>query len=278
MDRGNSIRRPFSTGRIAVFAVVALCVPTVLHGQHPTGSTVPGVQYEGCNLCHGPHVGGRSDGYNLRAGDSGGMATAPGLGAASRSCLRCHSSVSERLRQPEFSGSSVAGVDGRFLQYDLSDDHPLGQIQRNSILDDGTTLEDPTRALRGSSALGRFDEVGKIECTLCHDPHEEYSIVPGPEEQKILCGSCHDAATYSLESHASLACGNCHSLHGGHTGDLLAEPTSTILCQSCHETGGVSASFSMERSASATVALPPAPRGHSRPPEGECTSCHRLHE
>ena len=277
-DEFLSARVSLTVWRLVPLATALVCLPAIADAQHATGSAVTGAQYDGCTLCHGSHPI-QSDGYALRSGDLGGIATAPGLGTASRSCLRCHSTASERVRQPEFSSAPVASVGGKFLQFDLSNDHPLGRVGSASILDEGSGLEDPVRGLGGSVVLsGGFYDFAQIECTLCHDPHEEYSIIPGPEEQKVLCGSCHDPATYAFESHTSLACGNCHSLHGGYTGDLLAEPTSTVLCQSCHETGGVSSFFSVRSGTSAAVALPPAPRGHARPPDGECTSCHRLHE
>ena len=258
--------------------LASVCVPAGLAAQHATGSVVTAPEYEGCNLCHGTHPE-RSEDYGLRTGDGGPIAGAPGLGGASKSCLRCHSTSSERLRQPEFSAAPMAAVDGKYLQYDLTDDHPLGQVGRRSILDEGSAVGDPRKSLRANVVMGRgFEETGEVECTLCHNPHDRHSIVPGPEEQKVLCGSCHEPATYAFEGHPSLACGNCHDLHGGQEGNLLAEPTSTVLCNSCHEAGGVGVSQRLEGSGSAAIVLPPAPRGHTRAPEGDCVSCHRLHE
>ena len=251
--------------------LVALCVPTCLEAQHPTGAAMLAPEYEGCNLCHGPHSGQRN---------GGSIAGAPGLGAASRSCLRCHWTASERMRQPEFSAVPTA-VHGKYLQYDLTDDHPLGQVSRQSILEDTSPLVDPTRSLRATVLVGpgvNDNDLGQIECILCHDPHDRHSVIPRTEELGILCGTCHDPASYAFAGHTSLACGNCHSLHGGHDGRLLAERTSTVLCQSCHESGGMSLTESLDVSPTAVVQLPPAPRGHERAPEGECISCHQLHK
>ncbi|MGW8283595.1 MAG: hypothetical protein ACWGON_09875, partial [Gemmatimonadota bacterium] len=112
---------------ILVFILVSAGSLQAQHAERDP--TIQAGEEQGCVLCHGGHPGG--GGYGLRVdGVPGADVQAPGLGNTSRSCLRCHSTATQRGKQPEFRGGFSDRGTGRFLGLDLGDDHPLGRMQR----------------------------------------------------------------------------------------------------------------------------------------------------
>ena len=75
-----------------------------------------------------------------------------------------------------------------------------------------------------------------------------------------------------LAGHSTLACSTCHSVHGGHETELLAEPIADVLCNSCHGPGGTLIGSEMN-----AIAVAAAPEGHLEPQSERCTVCHTLH-
>jgi hypothetical protein len=264
---------------LAGLALVILAV-SPLSAQHAeTDPTVQNLDEQGCVLCHGGHPGG--GGYGLKIGQvPGAEAQAPGLGNVSKSCLRCHASASLRERQPEFRGRFDSDR-GRFLGVDLADDHPLGRF------DSGTTGS--LNAWRSPEQTASFKVSGfgfaggpdAVECVLCHDPHDRTGALPGPFEQQEICGSCHETLLVTDINHVQLACTDCHKLHGGRRGDLLAaSPTVDMTCNTCHAPAG-GASVVLERR---DDLLDPTSRGvgaapsHTPPRDGDCVDCHTQHQ
>lgn len=264
--------------------VTMLAVSTPALAQTHDGTTIGG----DCSPCHTPH-GAASGPFLLVPGDdgaggdvSGGGSAAslasvvdPALGRTTLSCLRCHSTPALRdaVRQPnsrlesEIAPSSYLG--------DLSDDHPLARS------DDRGVVRPPPR--RAGSAIrsrvwssGGTTPVGGVrlpECTTCHDVHSRNQLIPEADLQRAMCLGCHDAAKYGIQSHNSLACGECHDLHGGSEATLLAERNPDVLCTSCHDP--TAASFSLREGRTTVLRGPP---GHpQRPPTGSCLSCHAAH-
>jgi predicted CXXCH cytochrome family protein len=250
--------------------------------QHPsrTEAIEISVEYSNCAMCHETHSQSATA-YSLRVSEIPVVVSrnSPGttqLGSITRSCVRCHLTGDLRDRQPGFAGSSSSSSSGSdsYLGLDLRDDHPLGQL--NLALATGHSSALPVRALERSELGSTRPPLGAatqdVECTTCHDPHRRTGSVPTPEEQRLLCTGCHEPGGYSLRSHSSLACSDCHSLHGGTEVALLAEPVLDLLCNSCHDPSGVPLGTRAHR-----PELPQAPSGHDRSLGESCLGCHEAH-
>ena len=262
----------------AVVAVVLILVPlTAAHAQHAEDSpAAQAAEVSGCAFCHGGHAGGA--GYGLRTDDvSAAEMQAPGLGNVSKSCLRCHTTSSQRGRQPEFRGRAPVDMGRPFLGNDLSDDHPIGRME--STLAGTLNTWETTRTVDPFlSSSGRGSPSG-IECVLCHDPHDRAAILPDVDLQIAMCAECHDSTVYTFQNHATLGCTDCHRLHGGRPGDLLDGSDSKGVCIRCHNPSGTIPQADPDRPLSAGVSMRAvsAPSGHSTPPPGDCIECHSQH-
>ncbi len=223
-----------------------------LAGQHPPGAGE-------CELCHAAHRPGEA--YLLVAGQPGPAQTAP-LGAVSRSCLRCHTTPSLRRRQPEFAGEApLTSAAGRYLGVDLSGGHPLGAPDRGRLLSPVRAWRDPRL---GPGRPGEWTV--ELKCTTCHDPHARSGPLPDGERLRSVCMGCHELGRYGLGSHATVACTDCHALHGAlsDAGALLRGVDAETLCRSCHD-----------RRVAPLGLSPATPPGH--PAARTCSGCHAVH-
>ncbi len=191
-----------------------------------------------CNACHDPHA---SDDFRM-------------LKAAGASlCLGCHPS-SAALKNVHL-GRNLDGMDC------LSCHNPHGSDNRKLIrqLRHKPFAQKNCRACHGkgdsvevclechSEVLGTFNVTHshlngngrENPCTSCHNPHA--GDRPGffPNNEGMVCRSCH-AGTFarrsaSLHKHPSWnTCTDCHSLHGGNAlGMFVDEPDKT--CAKCHK-------------------------------------------
>ena len=217
----------------------------------------------------------------LTAGDVG-PAQLANLGAASRSCLRCHVTPSTRARQPEFSdGVPLSLSTGKYVGRDLANGHPVGRLDRPGRLFGSAARRDPRRLTRSASVALLLESNGTaaIECTTCHDPHRRTGPVPSSAEQRAICAGCHDPATYEYAGHTTVPCSGCHDLHdgggGGAASALLREPDSELLCRSCHDPGRAVLSPNLR---AAVGHAPITPAGHDQDTSGgSCLTCHAPH-
>ena len=138
---------------------------------------------------------------------------------SSRDCLVCHDGAFAL-------GSIWASYIGRRLPLgpvservslggDLSDDHPVSFVYDSSLARRKSGLADPSTLPRQV----RLDSRGRLQCTTCHNPHEErfskFLVVDNSVSQ--LCTSCHRFQSVGSSYHTSTntACGSCHRVHGG---------------------------------------------------------------
>ncbi len=265
----------------SLLVLMALTVAGEATAQHPVSPTAPTLQ-DGCDICHGTH---RADAgaYSLKGGAERGMwqqlthAQAPGLSGVSQSCLRCHGTPELRAREPEYSGRPAAAIgSGAYLGLDLSDDHRLGSIEDSEGLPRFGRTAAP-RSVPGSLRIGRWipeGEASHIECTTCHDPHRRDIGPLSSAELQVVCGNCHDPATYTLPGHADQPCTDCHRMHGGAETNLLAEHDTDALCTECHGAPAGGPAPPMD------AHLTTGSRASFRSSPGElntCTDCHIVH-
>jgi predicted CXXCH cytochrome family protein len=245
-----------------------------------------------CRLCHRAHVSSMQPYLLLMDSEAMGTYPSPGIDGSSESCLRCHWTAALRDQQSEF----LAPADPLATSYlgpQLGDDHPIGRQGGGSgsggtdpLASMGSLTEDPLASPAGMS-VPLFNVSlapdGSIQCFTCHEPHAPGStIVPDMIEQLTLCEVCHVPYMPSPTEHTSLACTDCHRLHGGAMPGLLRDPDTNAVCLTCHSTtptfllmaGDVTAG-SMDGGVPLSVTS--APVGHELPPPGECIACHPQH-
>jgi predicted CXXCH cytochrome family protein len=233
---------------------------------------------ESCRLCHSTHEGAPGS-AGLVTGEDRGQERwlqmyAPGAGAVTLSCLRCHLTEAERVRQPEFSYMAPLTDQSTFIGTDLGNDHPLGSLDRLSLVP-RVDLSDPRQMRPTDLSLAARHTV--IECTTCHDPHDRVSGKPDALKQREVCGACHDPATYQYESHSDQACSECHSMHGAARQTLLADQDASRLCGRCHLAG--SSMRASEDAGSGSVRPAPIPTsGEGHELGGDCLACHGGHQ
>ena len=185
---------------------------------------------------------------------------------ASRLCLSCHDGTLAlgNLRVAPRTGRASLGVlTGRAaLGTNLADDHPISFVYDE-------VLASRRRELALPAALPndvRLDHTGQMQCTSCHDPHENpyRMFLTRDDRGGDLCISCHTDGDWLTSAHATSqarwtgsgdnpwpgspydnvadnACSNCHSTHAAPRGArLLRDNQEHRVCLDCHN-GSVSA-------------------------------------
>lgn len=178
---------------------------------------------------------------------------------ASRTCLSCHDGTiavgQTRTGRIRMAGGDVPLRPGEraHLGTDLRGSHPV-------------SLRVPPSRKVHEPAQGdgvRLDRYGQVQCTSCHDPHDEWGdpaagkFLVRPES--VLCSSCHsgpisaaagthassqapfrDPATGRTRTMAEAGCTVCHVSHAGAPGNRLLRPDrgGDGLCLECHGVSG----------------------------------------
>jgi len=179
---------------------------------------------------------------------------------SSRLCLSCHDGTLAmgNLRvAPKGSRFSLGPLTGRAaLGTDLSDDHPISFAYDSALAVRRGQLADPLTLPRAV----RLDDTGQLQCTTCHDPHEDRNPTFLRMDNRFgaLCTTCHQprnwfGSTHSVSSATwkgtgsnpwlpgafatvgENACLNCHRPHSaGHPQRLLAQSAEPAVCIVCH--------------------------------------------
>lgn len=140
-----------------------------------------------CVYCHTPHrskaagpAWNRSDGgrvyvkYWSPTLDAYGPGGAPPIDGVSRLCLSCHDgtvALSKGLR----SGRPALTARRRGLGIDLAGSHPLSFRITESLIIRNNARDLPLRTLAEmkNDREVKLDSHDKIQCTTCHDPHND---------------------------------------------------------------------------------------------------------
>jgi predicted CXXCH cytochrome family protein len=273
--------------RSLVVALVAVCAYSasayaqtqVARTVHNLSATGPGrtraQQSVGvCVFCHTPHNAEPTralwnrdlPGTTYRLYESSTMkAVVNQPTGSSRLCLSCHDGIVAlgrlRVRPGHERGASLASMPAinpaMSLGTDLSNDHPVSFTYDTALALNDDELVDP-KALPRTAPL---DEDHQMQCTSCHDPHEER----WPDFLRIDprfgadCTVCHRQRYWRQSSHATSpaiwrggglppwpangystmaenACLSCHRVHGAaHGPRLLAQPLEAQNCTICHD-------------------------------------------
>lgn len=253
-----------------------------ISGPGPIKSTV---EEEICVFCHTPHRARRDIPYLWNRADSTAnyttyesstlYATVGQPTGASKLCLSCHDgtialgAVLSRPTEVPFAGGVRFFPEGPSkLGTDLSDDHPVSFVYDENLAATNGELASP------SSLTGRIrpDASGQVQCTSCHDPHDDTNgkFLLEPNNFSNLCVTCHTRRDWNISAHATSnatwpgsgpdpwphtdfvtvaenGCENCHSPHnaGGHAG-LLNYLNEEDNCLACHNSNVASTNIETE--------------------------------
>lgn len=244
-----------STARrsLAVWLLVLAWAPAahgkLLDSKHNLSASGPGPYKaaeteQPCVFCHTPHRAASSRAlWNRDAApvtyqlyESSTLAARPGQPTgSSRLCLSCHDGLTAMgaLRVPPRTGRPQVGALGGAgaLGTDLSDDHPVSFVYDSRLAAEQTELADP-------SALPRelpLDRTGQLQCTTCHDPHENQrrKFLRMEDRGGALCVSCHRLQGWQASAHAT----STASTRSVATDQGLAAPATVAeqACRSCHQ-------------------------------------------
>ncbi|MCL5280213.1 MAG: hypothetical protein M1376_09940 [Planctomycetes bacterium] len=155
---------------------------------------------------------------------------------SSKLCLSCHDgtvALTETITGA--AGGAYISAGGSNLGTDLSDDHPISFVYSS-----GLSAEDPQiRPPLGLSPLLKLDRSGELQCTTCHDAHDnrhgKFLVMPNDRSQ--MCVSCHNMKSWTTSVHESsavlVAASSDPYLQSGNRG-TLAE----VGCLACHRPHG----------------------------------------
>lgn len=328
MKTPSPMRMLFRAGAaVALLAAPGARAETILHSRHNlsvsgTGDVRASTETEVCIFCHTPH-GGSNQAPLWNRFDAVGSYTpytsstskaAPGQPTgSSKLCLSCHDGtvalgmVRSRTRDIDMAdGHTHMPAGATNLGQDLSDDHPVSFPYDASLAQRRKELRNPA-SLTGEV---RLDRNGEMQCTSCHDPHNnqfgDFLVVE--DVRGALCLECHDpdywdASIHNLDTstwsgagddpwpasdHTTVrdnACANCHRSHNAGTPErlltFLGEERNCLVCHS-----GNVAARNMEpefRKPSAHDVFAyigvhdPGENVADSAPHIECVDCHNPH-
>ncbi|MBI5608919.1 MAG: hypothetical protein HY902_08550 [Deltaproteobacteria bacterium] len=265
---------------------------------HDLSKSLPGVRADGesCVFCHTTHQAGREGPlwnvepshrvYRPYQGSEGGVPRGQPDGS-SKLCLSCHDGLVAPLirRLPAVNnGTKPLQLQPSLDRTagDLATSHPVSTSYMASTARLQWQLLPAALVLRQATpgAAAPIDPQGRIQCTSCHDPHNNRNgnFLRLPQEGDRLCRSCHDPRGYDAAAHVGsqsngqkMGCSTCHVSHGAVLGTAMLRATEPVLCIHCHReqvrsttliTGGHGAIQHGERRSVQRV---------------ECSTCHDPH-
>ena len=287
------------------------------------GSSVRAVsEQDVCIFCHTPHNSSTeaplwnrysSGAFYTPYNSSTLKATVGQPTGASKLCLSCHDGtvalgmVRSRTKAIPLAGGIDRMPRGRAnLGTDLSDDHPVSFTYDTALLSKDKELRNPVSL----TAAVRPDKAGQLQCTSCHDPHNNQygKFLTMNNAQSALCVSCHDKDYWTLSDHrtstkkwngkgpnpwpnvtgatvADNGCENCHTPHGAGTAALLMNAAGEEQnCYPCHNGNvaekNIQAEFakrSRHDVAATTGIHDPTENNASSARHVECVDCHNPH-
>ena len=170
-------------------------------------------------------------------------------------CLGCHDgtiALGDLLSRTESAGTAASDSRTR-----LSDGHPVSLPYEPGRGANGPGLKRRERL----PEQVRLDASGKIQCTTCHDPHDDTygNFLVMDYSDKTLCVACHNLPNWETSAHntaqvawnhqgtdpwpfttsrgtvADHGCANCHTPHTAGDGrNLLNFSAEEDNCLSCH--------------------------------------------
>jgi DmsE family decaheme c-type cytochrome len=193
-----------------------------------------GVQYQGCEACHGP---GKA--HAEAGGDITKIIRFKELSReeSSKRCLSCHEFGEEHANflRSEHLKNNVGCVDCHSAHHPKVERALLMMAQ--PMLCYGCHLE--IKPQFSKPVHHRVDE-GLMSCSNCHNPHGGFMTrqLRSTAAQDQVCFGCHtDKAGPFVFEHAPVkteGCVSCHTPHGSSNPRLLKRSQVNVLCLECH--------------------------------------------
>ncbi len=322
MNKGFFLFLLFILSGLSVFAGSIKHTKHNLSSGSPMGDIKSGETSMICIFCHTSHTG-RSFApmWNRETGvpvytlyDSSTLHSSPGQpDGSSKLCLSCHDGtialgrVLNRKNKFAMLNTSMGRMPrGKRanLGSDLSDDHPIS-FNPSMAVSSSPELKHPS-----PSDKVAYDKQGKIQCTSCHDPHNDThgDFLSRSNVNAGICKTCHEPVGFSgLSTHdlssrtwnghgkdpwpntpysnvSDNSCINCHSSHGAEGKErLLTDSREEDVCFICHN-GNVAANVKRDF-AKISAHNVKSYQGIHDPTENirtaskhvECSDCHNPH-
>ena len=235
-----------------------------------------------CTFCHTPHLSksavpmwSHQDSavveYGLYSSSTlQSQVEQPGSADSSKLCLSCHDgtvalgNMADGAVIPFLQGSQyrlpMSSPSNLYKGVGLGANHPFAFKPSNSI----ETQSPPVKA------AVRLDAAGRVQCTTCHDPHNEFidptvgKFLVESNVRSALCLKCHAKLGWSTSSHrqppnttddllynavqgahtgysgvSNNGCETCHRPHNATVSARLLKAVEENVCYSCHN-GSVS--------------------------------------
>ncbi len=221
-----------------------------VHGILPGDSSTRGSSGNACLLCHSPHNGGLMTprwNQTLSTNEQTPTARQPipaKLGTASVRCLSCHDGSVGKGRAVPSSTMQETGALGANQGAQLEVSHPFS-IQPQ--LKDGPTLVSSLVASHVTKDKTVSLAENNIECTTCHDVHNQYKDPRSPKflvrdnTGSALCLACHDVEPRTVGGIANSLTGWSNSAHALSTVAVSRKAqlggymtVKEFACSSCH--------------------------------------------
>lgn len=239
----------------AACCIAAMCCPPTAPAQERVSQTVHNLSTSGpgtvravseqqvCIFCHAPHntsgmrpLWNRADpvsSYDIYQSSTLDARPEQPVGA-SKLCLSCHDgtialgNVLSRADQIRMVGGDYIPAGLTNLGTDLSDDHPVSFFYTSGLAGSDLQLVDPNAL----PAEIRLDATGQMQCTACHNPHNNThgDFLVMSQAFGLLCTACHSMDGWATCSHRTSGA----PVSGSPTGDWPYLTVAENACRSCH--------------------------------------------
>lgn len=318
---------------LVIFPITLVCLAvrvfpdSIRYSKHnlSSGSALGGIRARDtskiCIFCHTTHAGNtqaplwnREESrvvYNLY--DSSTLYSKPDQpNGASKLCLSCHDGtialgkvVSRKQEFAMFDTSMgrIPHTRGANLGSDLSDDHPVS-FNPSPAVNASDKLIHPS-----SSDPVRYDLDGNLQCTTCHDPHDNRftKFLVKDDRNGAICKTCHQLPGYNgISIHdvasknwnginenpwphthfsrvADNSCMNCHRSHSADGKERLLDGVEENVCLKCHNGSvGQNIKVLLRKTSGHQVDFyqgvhDPMENMLAAPVHVECVDCHNPH-
>ena len=300
-----------------------ICADSITVSRHNLSTSgtggITGDTSEICIFCHTSHnaasyapLWNREDpipAYSIYTSST--LLSTPGQpDGASKLCLSCHDGTialgSVLSQETNFTvhgtvrGKMPPGKPAN-LGTDLTDDHPVSFVPDSGL----SEIQDPPP---GDSV--RYDADGKVQCTACHDPHDNRfgNFFVKDDINGGLCKTCHVIQGFEISTHdvsgytwngtgrnpwpltgyvsvVANSCYNCHKGHAAGGSERLLNKTEEDNCLICHS-GNVGQDIQSVLSGKTFKHDVESYNGIHDPTEDteftgihvECSDCHNPHQ
>src|SRR3989304_675955 len=112
-------------------------------------------------------------------------------------CLSCHDGTI--ALGDVYSRTQSLSTDNGVIRTDLSDGHPVSILYDSRLLELNQELATPA----GLPAQIKLDSLHKIQCTTCHDPHDDTygNFLVMDNGRTTLCLACHQKTDWESSAH-----------------------------------------------------------------------------